>query len=64
MFDNKIPISLPNIRPEGSEEVQLFCLDEADTAGPLLRQGGMLCFKIARRLQQHDRTLVAAGNRS
>jgi len=28
----------PNFRPEGSEEVQLFCLDEADTAGPLLRQ--------------------------
>ena len=48
-------------RPEGSDEVQLFCLSEDGGVGPLQQQGGMLCFKIARRLQQSDRAAAQAG---
>jgi tetratricopeptide (TPR) repeat protein len=50
-------------RPEGSDEIQLFCLDDADNRqrSALSQPVGLLCFKIARRLQMQDREACAAG---
>jgi tetratricopeptide (TPR) repeat protein len=53
-------------RPQGSDEIQLYCLDDGESgqaAAPsaLSQPVGLLCFKIARRLQMQDREACAAG---
>jgi len=50
-------------RSAGSDEIQLFCLDDADNShhSALSQPVGLLCFKIARRLQLQDREACAAG---
>ena len=50
-------------RPEGADEIQLYCLDDADNRerSALSQPVGLLCFKIARRLQLQDREACAAG---
>ena len=51
-------------RGADTDEIQLFCLDDADNSqrSALSQPIGLLCFKIARRLQLQDREAVAAGS--
>jgi len=50
-------------RQAGSDEIQLYCLDDVDNRqrNALSQPIGLLCFKIARRLQLQDRLACAAG---
>ncbi|EKX54498.1 hypothetical protein GUITHDRAFT_99979 [Guillardia theta CCMP2712] len=53
-------------RAEGSDELQLFCLDDADNKhrNALSQPVGLLCFRIARKLQQRDREAIEEGGAS
>eukprot|EP00960_Hanusia_phi_P039868 754100-Hanusia_phi.AAC.1 len=53
-------------RAEGSDELQLFCLDDADRKhrNALSQPVGLLCFRIARKLQQRDRKAMEEGGAS